>query len=524
MNDKEGFRRCFVSTILLTVVAGVSVRGAEAPPDSSAPTESPEQMAKELRELKAELKELHEEVQTLKKKTARDISTQAAQAAQSSEPNHPISPSYTAITAAPHIVPSTAASETLQPTQPATAVPQAEVGYNNGFFIQTPDKDFSLHVSGLAQIRYTFADDAPRDKSQFATPPKTGDADGFDARFARLYFFGNAFSPNLTYMITGDFAGDSGNANNFQLVDDYVAWRFNDAFNIRAGAFLVPYSRVEYNVSGEALVDFSQIEVPFDPARSYGVSLFGEPIKNTLTYEFNVNNGPNANHNGRASQVAGATDNRLGLASRWQLFGGSGKPADFTDESDLRKDKSTLAWMLGAAVGYDSLNQSSDAFPGKQPYTIPGVSSLTEPGFVPYPVSGDLYRATVDGEIKYEGWEFTGATYFEQINATPAVGLTLPPGYNNKTSFFNVGYYGQVGYMILPKWEVVGRAGQYYTEGGSNHLDEYTFGLNYFIFGQNLKVQADVTYIPDAAFTSSTDGTSQNTSDFITRLQLQLKF
>ena len=56
-------------------------------------------------------------------------------------------------------------------------------------------------------------------------------------------------------------------------------------------------------------------------------------------------------------------------------------------------------------------------------------------------------------------------------------------------------------------------------------MEEFTLGVNYFMFGKNVKVQGDVTFIPnEAALTSSTLGTSQNTQDVVTRLQLQLKF
>jgi hypothetical protein len=402
-------------------------------------------------------------------------------------------------------------------------------GYNNGFYIQTSDKKFKLNINGYTQFRYTFASDqveVPFFKNMPDTStskPKSGDVDGFDFRYARLYFSGNAFTPNLTYMIMGDFAGNT-NANNFQLVDNYIAYRFNDTLNVRAGSYLVPYSRLEYISSGLAFVDFPAILSPFDPKRSFGVSLYGEPVKDKLTYEVMINNGPQANHNGSAAQLGGSTDNRIGAASRVQLFGGTGKPADFADESDLRKDKSTLAWMLAGAVGYDSVNQSTNAFPGAQAGAGTFVGTNNSPGFENFKINGDLYRATVDGEIKYCGLEFTSAAFFEQINENPGAGVSNP-GFANKSSFFQVSYYGQIGYMFTPKWEVVGRAGEFFTEAGPNQMDEFSLGLNYFMFGKNVKLQGDVTFIPnEAAMSDATFGTVQNTQDVVTRLQLQLKF
>jgi len=412
----------------------------------------------------------------------------------------------------------------------------ADVGYNGGFYVQSPDKNYKLVINGYTQIRYTFSDSQVQNAAAFSTKPKSGDASGIDFRYLRLTFSGNAFTPNLTYLFTGDFAGGSSNVNDFQVVDAYVAYKFNDLVNLRVGAFLAPFSRLEYISSGLALVDFPAVFNPFDPARSFGVSLYGDIIKDQFLYEVNMNNGPQSNHNGRVADLGGLTDNRPSFYGRLQYFGGTGKPSDFTDESDLRKDTSTAAWNINAALGYESANTSNTAFPGKQgSETIPGVSTMPRSGFVGFPLNGDLYRATIDGELKYQGWEFLAAGFIQQINENPGAGITtptsgtvpatLPPGFGSHMSFFQASYYGQIGYMLNKQWEIVGRAGQILTEGGPNRMEEYSLGLNYFMYGKNVKIQGDVTYIPnEAALSNSTFGTFVNTQDLVARLQLQLKF
>ncbi len=411
----------------------------------------------------------------------------------------------------------------------------ASYGYNNGFYIQTPDKNFKLQLNGYMQFRYTFTDSTVKHEG-FTTTPKSGDASGFDFRYARLTFSGNVFTPNLTYLVTGDFAGNSTNANDFQVVDAYMAYRFNDLLNVRAGAFLAPFSRLEYISSGLDFVDFPSLLNPFDPARVFGVSLYGDIIKDKLLYELNVNNGPQSNHNGRAAELGGFTDNRPSFYARTQYFGGSGKPSDFADEADLRKDNRNVAWLVEGAFGYDSANTSATAFPGKQASeSIPGVGSLTGPGFVTFPLNGDVFRGTIDGELKYMGWDFIAAGFVQQINENPGVGITSPNGstaasipagfFPNHMNFLQASYYGQIGYMITPQWEVVARAGQLLTEGSSNTMEEYSAGVNYYIYGKNFKIQADMTYIPNAAAISNTTfGSFVNTQDIIGRIQLQLKF
>jgi hypothetical protein len=330
--------------------------------------------------------------------------------------------------------------------------------------------------------------------------------------------------------------------NYFQLTDLFIAYRFNDTFNVRMGAFLSPFSRAEYTVSGLEFVDLPAVLCPFDPVRSVGISLYGQPVKDRFSYELNMNNGQNSNTLGRVGEVstsgttcsnAGADDNRLAFYSRLQ-YAGAGKLTDFADEPDLRKDNTRLAWMVGGAAGYESANSTSNAFPSPQGNTTIPVGTITSPGFASYPLNGDLYRGTLDAEAKYQGWAFTTACFFQQINENPAVaGSTagaLPAGYsltgpNANSSFFETGYYGQVGYMLTKKWELAARAGQFLSEGSSNRTEEYALGLNYYVFGNNFKIQTDVTYIPnEAAFTSSTLDSVINTQDLIFRMQVQLKF
>ncbi|HVS72760.1 MAG TPA: porin [Phycisphaerae bacterium] len=396
-------------------------------------------------------------------------------------------------------------------------------GYNNGFFVQTDNQMFRFQANGYLQFRYTYSHDEAHNQQAFSSgAQKAGDVSGFDFRRARLIFSGYAFNPNLTYMLSGDFAGDSSNNNDFQTLDIYMAYKFNDLFAIRAGSFLTPYSRLEYISSGLEGTDFPVIFNPFDPVRTLGVSVYGTPIKDKLTYEVNVNNGQKSNTAGRAAEIGGKNDNRLAFYSRVQ-FAGAGAIADFNDEPDLRKDTSSLAWMLGAAAGWESANSSSSAFPGTQANTsLPGFSTIDSPGFTSYTYNGDLYRGTVDFAAKYHGFAFNSALFLQQVNQNSGVSA---PSSIRDTSLFEMGYFGQLGYMFAPKWEAYGRFGQLLTEGGPNRMEEYAGGLNYYLFGQNAKIQGEAVYVPnEAAFSSSTASTSANTQDLIFRLQLQLKF
>jgi hypothetical protein len=143
-------------------------------------------------------------------------------------------------------------------------------------------------------------------------------------------------------------------------------------------------------------------------------------------------------------------------------------------------------------------------------------------------LNGDLYRATVDWSGKYEGWEFNTAGYFQQLNQNPdpSASPTVAPYGASNSSVFEAGYYGQVGYFIIPKrLELVGRAGELLTEGLPNRSEFYSLGANYYLFGHNVKFQGDVTYIPnEAAYTDAASDVLINKQSLTTRLQFQVKF
>ena len=74
------------------------------------------------------------------------------------------------------------------------------------------------------------------------------------------------------------------------------------------------------------------------------------------------------------------------------------------------------------------------------------------------------------------------------------------------------------------KLEVAGRFGQLYTNDLPHSMDEYELGLNFYPFGQNLKFQLAETYVPRQAAFTSNNGIVANTQDWITQVQVQLKF
>lgn len=413
---------------------------------------------------------------------------------------------------------------------------QVQAGYDNGFYIRSAHKAFQLNINGYLQMRYTYSKAAAGNNNTAAggrAAGPFGNSSGFDFRRARLILSGNAFK-NIIYSISGDFAdgsGPTGLGNTFQILDTWIGYEFIPGFMIRAGSIIVPFTHVEYYSAGTEFPEFAAAEAPFDPVRSLALDAFGNLNKNTLFYDVQVNNGSKANNlDGSANPTGPGTfqlDNRFGFYGRIQ-FAGAGNNNDFMDSPDVAWHKH-LVWAIGVAAGYEEQNSSAGVYPS--PQNSLALIGLATPGggfLGGETASGTMYRATVDGHVKYRGFAFNSSVYFQQYNAaTPGAGGSTPALYSTygTGSPWQLGAYGEAGYFLVPhRWELAGRVGDLTTDGRGKQSMEYTAGVNYYIFGENAKIQTAVTYLPNAAYSSPNIGSVINTSDIIGQIQFQVKF
>ncbi len=382
---------------------------------------------------------------------------------------------------------------------------QLQAGYDNGFFIRTPNKAFNLTVNGYLQFRYSYAG------AEGHAPNTNYNTSGFNFRRARLILSGNVFK-NFIYCISGDFqtgisGATVGNNNAFAILDTWAGYKFSPAVILRAGSMLVPFTHVEYFSSGTEFPDFAVAEAPFDPVRSDAVDLEGQLVPHTFNYEIQLNNGSTSQDNGNVGP-GGHFGNRPAVYGRIN-FAGAGRISDFNDSPDIEWHKH-LAWLIGAAAGYESQNPFASFTPGST--TAPaGIGTL----------NGNLTRFTVDAHAKYRGFAFNSALYAQNIDGAPGTSL-IGTGHS---SLFETGYYLEAGYFLVPhKWEIAGRYGELMYNRTSQHQYEATGGVNYYIFGENAKIQAAVTYVQDAQYTNSNLGTTAGSNDWIGQIQFQFKF
>jgi phosphate-selective porin OprO and OprP len=408
------------------------------------------------------------------------------------------------------------------------------VGYKDGFYLQTPDQNYKLLINGVVQVRYDFVyrHDANTNDSLHPITATNNEENtsGFDVRRARLKFSGNVFSPNIIYQFYADFFGSSTGA--FTVLEAFAGYNFNDSFKIKAGAVQMPFTRASGDPDAKLLLmarpEVFTAMMGNDTTRAMGVSVYGEPIKDRLNYEFQVNNGVNSNTLRRPDTTDTGTtnavnlDNRLGFYTRLN-FVGNGKLKDFSDQPDLRTGNRDFIWLAGMAVGYESQNANTSAnghaLPAPQNSAVMAIGNRGAPGFTTYTLNGDVYRATLDFTAKYQGWSFQAAGLFQQINANQ--GATEP----FKQSLFESGYYAQLGYMLIPnKFELTGRVQYLLTEGSPNIGEYYALGANYYLAGHNAKIQTDVTYTPESVYTDAGETQLQNTHQLSFRVQFQVMF
>ena len=406
---------------------------------------------------------------------------------------------------------------------------QTTAGYDHGFFINSLDHNFRIKIRGYVQAGYSFAYSSVGNAQNISTtgqpigPPAVGDASRFTLRRARLIFSGHAWSPRVVYEVSGDFAGANSSNGYFKMTTTYGGYRFWRQVLLRAGVLRVPFTYLsDYPVTGDDFGSFPLLFTPFNASRSLGLDLSGKLFSDHLTYDAQVNNGSKAGNSGVS------IDNRFGSYIRVQWSHG-GRVSRFEHEAAMRW-RNHVAWMLGVGAGYESQNSTADAYPSPQTsLTIAGLSTPDGAGFYPsFPANGSLYRATADAHLKFNGMDASATVFFQQYNDRPPAGSSTDDFATalGRRSLYEIAYYGELGYFLIPrKWQIIGRAGELFTQGGDKQMVEFGLGLNRYIYGRNVRVQTALIYIPNAAaLSSSSTNVVLNAQNLISQVQVQIRF
>lgn len=312
-------------------------------------------------------------------------------------------------------------------------------GYEDGeFFLRSADGNYYLSPSIVLQLQYQLG-------------LKSGEIEdnGFFIRRGRVKFSGNMITKALEYEVEFDVGTPDPGDPQFDLKDLYLDYRIADFLRIKAGQYKVPFGSQELTSSKkQQFVERSLASEEFVPGRDIGLMLWGPDEGGLYEYYLGVFNGNGDNNLN--------IDKNLMFAGRfvWTPLGTYKE-----NESDLVGSKENRLTMAVDAF-YNQENVADDD----------KAEDLR-----------DLVSLSASAGYKYSGFSLKGE-YFNRIDAT-------------KGNVASQGYYAQAGYFLVPHHlELAVQASGVFKSGADASEQAYSGVLNYFIRGQNAKIQLGYTY------------------------------
>lgn len=332
-------------------------------------------------------------------------------------------------------------------------IKKIEVGYKKGAYIKTTDDRFSLKLNVRTQGQFKYQD--LEDEKNTAS---------FDVKRARLLAGGNVLYPWMKYNTQITLEGGSA-----ALRDAYIEAAYYNWAKPQIGQYKVPFDR-EFLTSAFnlELIDRSIASNAFNLGRDIGVQVSGGLLKDQLSYAVGVFNGSGANQSNQ--------DQNFMYVGRvvYTPFGSYPYSQGALDTPDSPK----------LAVGF-----AGAYLPGLEPgerRTLAGPLGNTNI----VPVNSDVYELTADLAFKYQNFSFEGGYYFRRIDPEK------PTPFGSEDA---QGFYLQGGYFVIPqKFELAARYSwvdpNNPNDDSNNNQTEYTGGLSYYLYGHDLKLQANYSF------------------------------
>lgn len=378
-----------------------------------------------------------------------------------------------------------------------------------GFNFTSADEKFSGSIGANYQIRYTFMDlDDANGNAQ--------DSSSFETKRVKLQFNGYAFSKDLTYKLQLNFANLRGGktSNNGLLEETYINYRLRDELQFRFGQDKVQFGRQSLlSATVLQLVDQSIVTQAFFPTYDTGLNVHGNVAKGLLTYSVAVTGGTGQNTPRLTSDNAFSarlTVNPFGELKNFEAdLDHSEKPALSIGSSFYRNTLNSTELINGGDTG------NSLAFTkGKTGwYGLGNSVSPTAKKFVGEVL--DFNSFGIDTAFKWQGLSAQGEYLYGKADSQ-----------QTSKKLIAKGFYGQVGYFVIPKKVEVAYRYSYLdpnNDVSNDHWIENTAGVSWYINKHFLKLQTDFTNVHKQAAIASTKGANA-TDDKQIRLQAQIMF
>ena len=424
-------------------------------------------------------------------------------------------------------------------------------GWNDGFFLASPDGRFKLEVGGFIQPAFMWSSINPPESDKLdQLPNRYGFGSG---GYNELIFKGHVFSPAIQFMVKTNFVfnqaisiernvgepnsqvqgSDSGN---LTLLDAWVRINFSDNWSMRVGQYRLPYAREQL------VVDQYQMGVSRSiVSRNYGL-WYSQGIEfqfqgDDTRWNLSVDNGATDNVLGENLKAAGSEPLNNPWYSQQSSFSVNSRMEwkPFGAWNDFNSFTSPMGEQAGLLLGLAFHTQTT------QPnYQYETTTTTTQE-------KNNWSSATIDGQWNFGGASIFASAFYNYIYSNqiyPADDLGAPPAGARLGAVNAYGFTFQPAMYVDPKVEIFSRY-EYANWSASDSevlttaktnlpglgqqgpLSILTVGVNWYLDGQDLKWTTDVgTTIGSPVGASYIDtlagwrGSSEGEMVFRTRLQL----
>ncbi len=388
----------------------------------------------------------------------------------------------------------------------------AMMGWDEGFYLSSPDGQFRLNVGGLMQTQFMSRWWGVNTNDQSSYDQWR---DGFGVSRTQLNFDGHVFRKGITYhMEFGWSRNDPYNltGDTSQLTprmwDTWVAFQLNSEVSIKVGQFALPFTKEALVAAPYQMAVFSSlIEYRMGLEHSQGAQLEWE--QDDSRFLFAISNGSPA----------------LFQAALWRATDPTPPWSALTSDTLYSFTMRYERKFLGE---WDQFEQFTSP-PGSERGVVIGIAGHRQNTELESPIpiggfpDGIMWGITGDVTMQFDGASLFGSVIYERVLD---FSRTVP-----RINFLSFVVQGST--YVTNQTELFAR----YESGGpdrevlgGDHLQVMTLGVNHYIDGQDVKLTADIGF--SFGEISSTMSNTQagwmpdlrRRNQLLLRTQLQLMF
>lgn len=358
-----------------------------------------------------------------------------------------------------------------------TVTKPSEYQLGKGMTFTSADGKYSMTLNQHLQVQYAYTHNED--------PAKT-DVSDVNLRRVKTAISGYAFSKDFTYKATYNF-GQLSTTPNKALEEVNIKYRFMDELQVMIGQEKIQFARNWITpYTAQQFVDGSYVRSAFYPSYDTGINLHGEILKGIFKYDAGWFSGAGQNVKNTDSKNSYNFRVSVDPLGNMKLIEGdleySQKPLLSLGASYYINTLSKTATTSGSTTT-TAISTNNLGFAGSAGWLG---SALSSNFFGTKAENLDINSLETDMAFKWRGASLQGEYFWGQAE-----------GKTSKKIAVAQGAYIQCGYFVIPqKLELALRYNwmnaNIYSKT-NDQTSEFQGGVNYFLYGNNMKIQADVT-------------------------------